>query len=93
MVESLIQDKMFKHIEKQALLRENQHGFCKGKFYLTKLLEFFEKANRHVDAAKPVDIVYLDFQTAFDAVSHQSLLRKLHSQEIRCRSSYELRGG
>ncbi|XP_078242340.1 uncharacterized protein LOC144586986 isoform X2 [Pogona vitticeps] len=30
MVESLIQDKILKHIEEQALLRENQHGFFKG---------------------------------------------------------------
>ena len=30
-----------------------------------------------------VDIVYLDFQKAFDAVPHQRLLRKLHSQGIR----------
>ncbi|XP_078241014.1 uncharacterized protein LOC144586546 isoform X2 [Pogona vitticeps] len=30
MVESLIQDKILKHIEEQALLREKQHGFCKG---------------------------------------------------------------
>ncbi|MBZ4217672.1 hypothetical protein, partial [Klebsiella aerogenes] len=31
MVESLIQEKIFKHIKEQTLLRENQHGFCKGK--------------------------------------------------------------
>ncbi|KAJ7316298.1 hypothetical protein JRQ81_002460, partial [Phrynocephalus forsythii] len=29
MVESLIQDKILKHIEEQTLLRENLHGFCK----------------------------------------------------------------
>ena len=90
MVESLIQDKILKHIEEQALLRENQHGFCKGKSCLTNLLEFFEKVNRHVDAGEPVDIVYLDFQKAFDAVPHQRLLRNLHSQG---RSSYGLRIG
>ena len=32
---------------------------------------------------EPVDMVYLDFQKVFDAVPHQRLLRKLHSQAIR----------
>ena len=76
MVESLIQDKILKHIEEQALLRENQHGFYKDKSRLTSLLEFFEKVLRHVNVGTPVDIVYLDFQKAFDAVLHQRLLRK-----------------
>ena len=79
MVETLIQEKILKHIEEQTLLRENQHGFLKGKSCLTNLLEFFEKVNRHVDLGEPVDIVYLDFQKAFDTVPHQRLLRKLHS--------------
>ena len=56
-MESLIQDKILKHIEEQALLRENQHGFSKGKFCLTNLLEFFEKV-RLVNVGEPVDIVY-----------------------------------
>ena len=64
------------------MLRENQHGFCKGKLCLTNLLEFFEKVNRHVDAGELVDIVYLDFQKAFDVVHHQRLLRKLQSKGI-----------
>ena len=57
MVESLIQDKILKHREEQALLRGNQHGFSKGKSCLTNLLEFFEKVNRHVDVGEPVDIL------------------------------------
>ena len=83
MVESLIKDRIIKHVEEQALMMESQHGFCKGRSCLTNLLEFFEKVNRHVDVGEPVDIVYLDFQKAFDTVPHQRLLRKLHSQGIR----------
>ena len=48
------------------MLRENQYGFCEGKTCLTNLLELFEKVNRHVGVGEPVDIVYLDFQKAFD---------------------------
>ncbi|CAM4540291.1 unnamed protein product [Caretta caretta] len=39
--------------------------------------------NKHVDKEDPVDIVYLDFQKAFDKVPHQRLLRKLSCHGIR----------
>ena len=34
------------------------------------LLEFFEDVTSRVDQGEPVDVVYLDFQKAFDKVSH-----------------------
>ncbi|CAM4368574.1 unnamed protein product [Caretta caretta] len=39
--------------------------------------------NKHVDKGDPVDIVYLDFQKAFDKVPHQRLLCKLSCHGIR----------
>ncbi|CAM5136677.1 unnamed protein product [Natator depressus] len=62
---------------------QSQHGFCKGKSCLTNLLEFLEGVNKHVDQGDPVDIVYLDFQKAFDKVPHQRLLRKVICHGIR----------
>ena len=82
-VESHIQDKIFKYTEQQALLRENQHGFFKGRSCFTNFLELFEKLNRHVDTGKLVDTVYLDFQKASDMITRCRLLRKRHSQGIR----------
>ncbi|CAM4589481.1 unnamed protein product [Caretta caretta] len=57
--------------------------FCKGKSCLTNLLEFFEGVNKHADKGDPVDIVYLDFQKAFDKVPHQRLLHKVSYHGIR----------
>ncbi|XP_053119123.1 galanin peptides-like isoform X2 [Hemicordylus capensis] len=48
LMEIILKDKIVKHIE-QALLGENQHGFCKVKFCLTNHLEFFERVNKCVD--------------------------------------------
>ena len=40
-------------------------------------LMFFEEITKWVDDGSPVDVVYLDFQKAFDKVPHQILLLKL----------------
>ena len=40
-------------------------------------LMFLEEITKCVDVGSPVDVVYLDFQKAFDRVPHQRLLLKL----------------
>ena len=44
---------------------------------LTNLLCLLEEITKWVDDGSPVDVVYLDFQKAFDKVTHQKLLLKL----------------
>ena len=43
---------------------------------------FFEEITKLVDDGSPVDVVYLDFQKAFDKVPHQRLLLKLKAHGI-----------
>ena len=43
---------------------------------------FFEEINKWIDKGSPVDIIYLDFQKAFDKVPHQRLLLKLKAHGI-----------
>ena len=83
LVETIIKNKISGHIDDQKLMRKTQHGFCKGRSCLTNLLEFFEGVNKQVDKGDPIDIVYLDFQKAFDKVPHQRLLSKLSSYGIK----------
>lgn len=40
LLESIIKDEVNEHLEDFQLMRENQHGFVKGKSRLTKLIEF-----------------------------------------------------
>lgn len=43
-----------------------QHNFCKGQSSLTGLVEVRGGGNKYVDK---LDIMYLDFQIAFDSFS------------------------
>ena len=44
-----------------------------------KFVMFFEEITKWVDDGSPVDVIYLDFQKAFDKVPHQRLILKLKS--------------
>ena len=57
----------------------SQHGFLKARSCLTNVLCFFEEITKWVDEGSPVDVIYLDFQKAFDKVPHQRLILKLKS--------------
>ena len=70
---------MIDFLEKHNLLKDTQHGFLKGRSCLTNLLEYTEIISKWVDDGSPVDVIYLDFQKAFDKVPHQRLLIKLKS--------------
>ena len=68
LLESLLRDHMIDFLEKHNLLKDTQHG-----------LEYAEIISKWVDDGSPVDVIYLDFQKAFDKVPHQRLLIKLKS--------------
>ena len=59
------------------MYNKSQHGFSRHRSCLTNLLEFLEDVSCSLDNCKPVDILSLDFQKAFDKVPHKRLLLKL----------------
>ena len=61
----------------KKLINPSQHGFLKAKSCLTNLLCFLAEITKWVDDGSPVDVIYLDFQKAFDKVPHQRLISKL----------------
>ena len=66
--ESIMRDKIIEHIERHQLVKESQHGFVRRKSCLTYLLVFLEEVTSYLDLGYPVDVIYLDFQKAFNKV-------------------------
>ena len=81
LLEKLIKDHMADFLVKHKMINPSQHGFLKARSCLTNMLCFFEDVTKWIDES-PVDIIYLDFQKAFDKVPHQRLLLKLRSHGI-----------
>ena len=79
LLETIIRDHMMDFLVKHKLINTSQHGFLKARSCLTNLLCFFEEITKWVDDGSPVDVIYLDFQKAFDKVPHQRQIRKLKS--------------
>ena len=75
--ERIIRDYLVRFLEENKLLRDSQHGFRTKRSCLTNLLEFLDLVSDYVDEGIPVDAVHLDFQKAFDQVSHSKLLTKM----------------
>ncbi|KAF2346276.1 Endonuclease/exonuclease/phosphatase, partial [Trinorchestia longiramus] len=69
-IERLLKVRITKHLNDPNLINDTQHGFREKRSCLTNLLDFFGEVNRIYDRTKAVDLVYLDFQKAFDKVPH-----------------------
>ena len=81
-METIITHAIRDHLEKNNLILPSQHGFRSKRSCLTNLLEFFHEVVLDYDNCGAVDIIYLDFQKAFDSVPHQRLITKVRALGI-----------
>ncbi|GAB0204815.1 mitochondrial enolase superfamily member 1 [Grus japonensis] len=72
-LEQIILSAITWHVQDKPVIWPSQHGFMKGKSCLTNLISFCEKVICLIDEGKAVDVVYLDFNKAFDTISHSKL--------------------
>ena len=79
LLETIIRDHMMDFLVKHKLINPSQHGFLEARSCLTNVLCFLEEITKCMDEGSPVDVIYLDFQKAFDKVPHQRLILKLKS--------------
>jgi len=76
-MERIIKEDIVKFLESNNLINNCQHGFRQKRSCLTNLLEFMEKVAEYLDSGELVDVIYLDFQKAFDKVTHKRLIARL----------------
>ena len=81
-LESIIVDLMTEHIEANGLLLDSQHGFRHNRSCLSNLVDFFHNMFSIYDSSRAIDILYLDFQKAFDKVPHDKLMIKVRALGI-----------
>ena len=85
-----ILSKIFEKIVRNHILEfvtpmivKEQHGFLPGKSCVSNLLECIDTVNEILtNGSGSADILYLDFQKAFDSVPHIRLLKKLGAYGI-----------
>ena len=82
-LERIIRGSLIDHLEENRLICEEQHGFRRSRSCLTNLLETLEDWSRWDDDNHNFDVLFLDFQKAFDSVPHKRLVCKLHKLGIR----------
>ncbi len=78
LLETVIRGHVMDFLIKHNSINPSQHWFLKARSCLIDLLCFFvEEITKWVDDGSPVDVIYLDFQKAFDKVPHQRLILKV----------------
>ena len=82
LLQMLFKDHVVDFLVTHKLLNSSQRGYLKARPCLTNMLCFLEEITKWIDEGSPVDIIYLDFQKAFDKVPHQRLLLKLKAYGI-----------
>ena len=80
--ERVIRKKIVTYLEDNKLLFKNQHGFRAQRSCLTQLLAHIDMVLNNQLINVDTDVIYLDYEKAFDKVDHQILLTKLKSYNI-----------
>ena len=78
-MESIIRDQMMDYFLINKLFNEYQYGFIKGRSVVLQLLKIIDDWLVNLENGNQIDVIYTDFEKAFNKVPHKRLLLKLTS--------------
>ena len=81
-MERIINLELLNYLSQHGLISKYQHGFLRKHSTCSNLLESVHDWSVALNNKYTTDIVYVDFQKAFDSVSHQKLITKLEGYGI-----------
>ena len=79
-MEHIIISLLVKHFNNHNILYELQHGFTEKRSCETQLSMFIYELLQNMQKGKQTDLILLGFSKAFDKVSHEQLIYKLHNK-------------
>lgn len=69
-------------MEKKNVFSNKQFGFIVKRSTVLQLLMVFEDWTDILDHGREIDVIYMDFMTAFDMVPHRRLIGNLRNYAI-----------
>ena len=78
--ERVIRRRIINHLEGNNLLDNDQHGSRKGRTCLSQLLQHQDEILRKLEEGQNVDVIYTDFEKAYEKVDHAKLEEKMKNQ-------------
>ena len=81
--EHIMVSNLMRFVEEQSVLKDEQHGFRKGRSCELQLAMFVDDLYKSYNLNFQTDAVFLDMAKAFDKVPHARLVNKLHFYGIR----------
>ena len=81
-LESLVRDHLMEYFLNNKLFSNKQFGFIKGRSTVLQLLNILDRWTKYLEEGGQIDVIYTDFEKAFDKVPHKRLISKLKSYGI-----------
>ena len=81
-MESIIRDSIMDHMTANNLFSTRQYGFLPNRTTSLQLLKVLDEWTEALNNNQQIEVVYMDFQKAFDSVPHNRLLYKLQYYKI-----------
>ena len=82
-MESHVRDHIMNHLDANKLLSNRQYGFRKGRSTMLQLLKVLDDWTNSLEKGRQINVVYTDFEKAFDKVPHKRLVEKLRGYGVR----------